>query len=91
MGRVTTWLTLVFDDSHDEAWFTETLFDEEDADAELASHHISMIPGKRERHLRYQLEQPLTAEQLARLAELKELGLFRNFYVVDEIAAENVE
>lgn len=91
MSKVTTWLTVVFDDACDEAWFTESLLDEEHANAELARLHISTTPGKRERHLRYQLEQPLASEQLAGLTELKELGLFRNFYVVDEITAENVE
>jgi hypothetical protein len=91
MSTVTTWLTLVFDDSHDEAWFTVTVFDEEHANAELARLHISTTPGRRERHLRYQLEQPLAPEQLASLTELKELGLFRNFYVVDEITAESAE
>lgn len=86
MSRATTWLTVVFDDSLEEAWFTDSLFDEEDRNRNLARLLISMLPGKRERHLRYKLEQPLTPKQLQGLAELQELGLFNSFYIVDEIA-----
>ncbi len=88
MSRVITWLALVFDDSLDEAWFTDPLFDEDDANSELAALCISYTPGKRQRHLRFRLEQPLTPEQLEGLASLKEQGLFSSFYIVDEIAPE---
>jgi hypothetical protein len=91
MSRVITWFTVVFDDSLDEAWFPDPLFDEEDTNRNLASLQISIQQGKRERHLRYKLEQPLTAAQLQALAELKAQGLFSNFYVVDEITTESVE
>lgn len=85
MGKVTTWLVLIFDDSFEGAWFTEPLFDEEHANAELAALRISEIPGKRERHLRYKLERPLSPEQLHGLGELKKRGFFKNYYIVDEI------
>jgi hypothetical protein len=88
MSRVITWLILVFDDSLDEAWFTDPLFDEDHADSELATLHITTTPGKRQRHLRFRLERPLTLDQLEGLATLKEQELFSNFYIVDEIAAE---
>jgi hypothetical protein len=91
MSRVTTWFTVVFDDSLEEAWFTDALFDEEDTNRYFASLQISILPGKRQRHLRYKLEKPLTHEQLQAITELKEYGLFSNFYVVDEITAEYVE
>jgi hypothetical protein len=85
MSRVTTWLILIFDDSREEAWFTDPLFDEDHANTELTVLRISAIPGKRERHLRYKLEQPLTSEQLQGLSELKEQRLFKSFYILDEI------
>jgi hypothetical protein len=88
MSKVITWLTLVFDDSLDEAWFTDPLFDEEDANSELAALHIVYTPGKRQRHLRFRLEQPLAPQQIEGLASLKEQGLFSNFYIIDEIASE---
>ena len=91
MSRATTWLTVVFDDSLEEAWFIDSLFDEEDTNRNLASLQISMLPGKRERHLRYKLEQPLTPKQLQGLTELQVLGLFNSFYIVDEISAESIE
>jgi hypothetical protein len=88
MSKVTTWLTLVFDDSLDGAWFTDPLLDEDHANSELAALRITTTPGKRQRHLRFRLELPLTPVQLDGLTALKEQGLFSNFYIVDEIAAE---
>ncbi len=87
MSRITIWLTLVFNDSLEEAWFTDPLFDEEHASFELAALKISARPGKRVRHLRFELERSLTLEQLQGLSKLKELGLFSNFYIVDEVTA----
>ena len=91
MSKVNSWLTVVFNDSLEEAWFPDALFDEEDTNRNLASLQISILPGKRERHLRYKLEQPLTSEQLQGLGELKAQGLFCNLYLVDEITAESKE
>jgi len=84
MSRVTTWLILIFDDSLEEAWFTDPLFDEDHANTELTALRISAMPGKRECHLRYKLERPITPEQLQGLSELKERGLFKSYYIVDE-------
>jgi hypothetical protein len=79
MSRISIWLILVFDDSLEEAWFTNSLFDEEHANSELADLHVNTVPRKRERHLRYKLERPLTLEQLHGLSRLKEQELFSNF------------
>lgn len=88
MSKIMTFLVLVFDDSLDNAWFTDPLVDEDHANSELSALHITATPGERQRHLRFRLKQPLTRDKLEGLAILKEQGLFSNFSIVDEIAAE---
>lgn len=91
MSRETTWLTLIFDDSLPGAWFTDPLFDEDDASRELAALQISTMPGKRERHVHFELERPLTAGQISGLSRLKELGLFSDFSLAGENTAKAPE
>ncbi len=88
MSKITTWFVLVFNDHPDKGWFTEPLLDEQQAVYEVRNLHISSSVGVRQRHLRFPLEQPLVREQLDILENLKNAGLFWNFYIIDEITPD---
>lgn len=85
MSTVKTFLVLIFSDWA-ENWREELLImDEEQALFELERAGMNAYPERRERHLLFELKEPLTRKQLDWLEGRKRAGLFLNFMVQDEI------
>ncbi|GHO59279.1 hypothetical protein [Ktedonobacter robiniae] len=84
MSQRPCWIAFVFDDAQEQAWFTESLLDEEQVLFELEGFGIHPSRRERQRHVRFRLEQPLTPEQCNRLSQLQSLGLFKRFYYTSE-------
>lgn len=78
-------LVLVFTD-WDPNWREECLLmDEESGVMEVASAAIASFPYRRERHLFFELREPLSARQRAVLEEQKGAGMFKSYFVCQEI------
>ena len=88
MSTGKTFLVLVFSDWNPHWREDFLIFDEEDGVRIVADAGIASFPWKRERHLFFELQQPLTQEQLHILEENKQVGIFKSFSVQDEISHE---
>src|SRR5579884_2572334 len=76
-------LTLIFTDWNPN-WREEFLiFDEQQALFELEEAGLPHYPVRRERHLSFKLEHPLTKEERAWLEESKKRGLFLDYFTGD--------
>ena len=88
MSTGKTFLVLVFSDWNPQWREDFLLFDEEDAVRIVADAGIASFPWKRERHLFFALQHPLTQEQWRLLEENKQLGIFKSFSVQVEMSQE---
>ncbi len=88
MSTGQTFLVLVFSDWNPHWREDFLIFDEEDGVRIVADAGIASFPWKRERHLFFALQHPLTQEQLRLLDENKQLGIFKGFSVQDEMSQE---
>jgi len=89
MTTTKLFLVLVFTDWNPN-WRDEfLLMDEESGVFDVAGAGIAPFPYKRERHLFFELKQPLSAEQIALLEEDKGTGMFKEFFVCQEVTADD--
>ena len=84
------YLTCVFRDYGEDAWHTDTelLFDEDHVTQEMVILGISTKPGRKERHLQFEVSYPLTPIHVRELTRLKEAGMFHTFFISDEAPKE---
>lgn len=89
MSTVITYLTLIF--QYNEMWTTAqprtATFFEEHALMDLQEVGLPFVPSRKETHLKFALEAPLSEAQLNMLRNLKEQGIC-TFYVQDEITPD---
>jgi hypothetical protein len=88
MSTGKTFLVLVFSDWNPNWREDFLIFDEEDGVRIVADAGIAPFPWKRERCLFFEIQQPLTQEQVRILEENKQLGIFKSFSIQNEMIHE---
>ena len=88
MSTGKTFLILAFSDWNSNWREDFLIFDEVDGVRIVADAGIAPFPWKRERHLFFELQQPLTQEQMHILEENKQLGIFKSFSIQNEMIHE---